>query len=96
MRFGTRTVPTEYFVLSVSRGENGRCHEGGAAVGYINGHPIIDTVVDDAGRCYRYMGLAPRLRDGRLNVLSLRPGEWIVEPGLVYAADAPVGQRGKR
>jgi hypothetical protein len=54
--------------------------------GYLDGRPIADTGIDTAGHLYRYVGLAPRLREGQVDVLSLRPGEWIVGPGLVYAA----------
>jgi hypothetical protein len=31
-----------------------------------------------------YAGIAPRFRSGRYDIESLRPGEWIVEPGLIY------------
>jgi hypothetical protein len=95
MRIG-RTVPSEYFVLRVYRGEDARFEGASSVVGYLDGRPIVDTVIDDAGCRYRYVGLAARLRDGRVDVLSLRPGEWIVEPGLIYAAEAPIRRRGER
>jgi hypothetical protein len=40
--------------------------------------------VDELGHSYTYAGVAPRLRSGAYNVEALRPGEWIVEPGLIY------------
>lgn len=73
-------VPTEYFVLA-------NLKEQGAIIGQLAGHPIADTVVDASGLRYRYVGVAPRDRTGRFDVEALRAGEWIVQPGLVYAAD---------
>ena len=57
----------------------------GASVGYIDGHPIAAAVVDDSGHRYSFAGIAPRRADGDYDVQALRRGEWIVEPGLVYA-----------
>ena len=73
-------VPTEYFVLANLREE-------GAIIGQLAGHPIADSVVDASGQRYRFVGVAPRDRTGRFDVEALRAGEWIVQPGLVYAAD---------
>jgi hypothetical protein len=73
---GTRTLPLGYYVLDVERE--------GPVIGYLNGQPIAATVVDRDGHAYVYAGIAPRLRDGRLNVEALKPNEWIVRPGLVY------------
>jgi hypothetical protein len=76
----SRRVPTEYFVLANLR-------EQGAIIGRLAGHPIADTVVDASGSRYRYVGVATRDADGRFNVEALRAGEWIVQPGLVYAVE---------
>lgn len=76
----SRRVPTEYFVLANLR-------EQGAIIGRLAGHPIADTVVDASGLQYHFVGVAPRDRSGRFDVEALRAGEWIVQPGLVYAAD---------
>ena len=73
-------VPTEYFVLA-------NLKEQGAIIGQLGGHPIAETVVDASGSRYRYVGVATRDADGRFDVEALRAGEWIVQPGLVYAAD---------
>jgi hypothetical protein len=70
----------DYYVLVEPRAD-------GPMVGYYAGHPIAAAVVDYSGRRYTYAGVAPRLRSGRYDVESLRPGEWIVEPGLVYYSD---------
>lgn len=72
-----RGVPVEYFILSNLRSE-------GATIGHLAGKPIPETVVDASGHCYRFAGVAPRAADGRFDVESLRTGEWIVQPGLVY------------
>ena len=74
-RFGGR-VPIEYFTLEIRRE--------GPPIGYLGGRPIPGTVVDVAGQRYRYAGLAPRRRDGEIDIAALRPREWIVRPGLVY------------
>jgi hypothetical protein len=73
---GSRTVPIAHFVLDVA--------VLGPAIGFLNGRPIAATVVDRSGCSYVYAGLAPRHRDGRLDVEALGPNEWIVVPGLVY------------
>jgi hypothetical protein len=80
-----RSFPIEYYIL-----RNAGPNEG-PIVGYLAGQPILGSVVDPLGRRYRFAGLAPRLRDGQFDVASLRPGEWIVEPGLVYMSDDDVG-----
>ena len=79
---GNRSLPVEYYVLDVD--------SEGAVVGYIGERPVPGTVVDRSGHSYRYAGLAPRCLDGRLDVMSLQPGEWIVEPGLLYVSEDPV------
>ncbi|MBN9216531.1 MAG: hypothetical protein J0I79_01135 [Mesorhizobium sp.] len=84
-------VPTEYFVLANLR-------EQGRIIGRLAGHPIADTVVDASGQRYRFAGVAPRDHSGRFDVEALRAGEWIVQPGLVYAVDgkAPLSKPPKR
>ena len=57
----------------------------GSVVGYIGDQPIPEAVVDEAGRRYSFAGVAPRRADGSYDAKSLREGEWIVEPGLVYS-----------
>jgi hypothetical protein len=70
-------LPTEYFILVNLQFE-------GMVIGHLAGQPIPETVVDASGLRYRYVGVAPRDSDGRFDVESLRTGEWIVQPGLVY------------
>jgi hypothetical protein len=72
--------PVEYSILIEPRPD-------GQVIGYYAGRPIAAAVVDHFGRRFTYAGVAPRLRSGTYDVGSLRPGEWIVEPGLVYYAD---------
>jgi hypothetical protein len=76
---GSRRIPLAYYVLDVDTE--------GPPIGYLDGRPIPASVVDRAGLHYSYTGLAPRHRDGRLNVDALRPDEWIVAPALLYALD---------
>jgi hypothetical protein len=74
------TRPVEYSILIEPRPD-------GQVIGYYAGRPIAAAVVDHFGRRFTYAGVAPRLRNGRYDAEALRPGEWIVEPGLVYYAD---------
>lgn len=76
----SRRVPTEYFVLANPK-------EQGATIGRLADHPIRETMVDASGRRYHFVGVAPRDGSGRFAVEALRTGEWIVQPGLVYAVD---------
>ncbi|UVK38807.1 hypothetical protein LHFGNBLO_000095 [Mesorhizobium sp. AR10] len=80
-----RSLPTEYFILANLRSE-------GATIGHLAGAPIAETVVDASGHRYRFAGVAPRAADGRFDVESLRTGEWIVRPGLVYLME----EKGRR
>jgi hypothetical protein len=59
----------------------------GPVIGYFAGQPIAASVVDYFGRRFLYEGVAPRRRNGQYDIQSLRPGEWIVEPGLLYQFD---------
>ncbi|KRD63727.1 MULTISPECIES: hypothetical protein [Sinorhizobium/Ensifer group] len=82
----SRRLPTEYFILADIAFE-------GAVIGSLAGRPIREAVRDGSGLCYRFVGVAPRLAGGGFDVLSLRSGEWIVEPGLVYAADTATSKK---
>jgi hypothetical protein len=84
-----RSVPSEYFTLTTLRFE-------GAVIGHHAGRPIHETVIDGKGCRYNYAGVAPRDVDGHVDIESLRPGEWIVEPGLVYLFedDGPLPRQG--
>ncbi|ACI59000.1 hypothetical protein GGI64_005438 [Rhizobium leguminosarum] len=74
----SRNIPHEYFLLNTARAE-------GPVVGRLHGKAISASVVDRNGRRYLFVGVAARDRWGRLDVLSLRRGEWIVAPDLIYA-----------
>ena len=74
--------PTDYYLL-VEPQPHGR------VVGYFKDRPIPEFVTDAYGTHYTYAGIAPRLASGRYDVEALRRGEWLVEPGLVYAHDQP-------
>jgi len=76
----TAGCPVEYLILLEPRPD-------GPVIGYYAGRAIAEVVLDYFGRRFTYAGIAPRLRSGRYDVDSLRPGEWIVEPGLIYYAD---------
>ncbi len=77
-RFNPQTQqPIEYSIMVEPR-------PAGPTIGLYRGLPIAERVVDQFGRRFLYVGLASRRRDGRFDVASLRAGEFIVEPGLVY------------
>ncbi|MER8374867.1 hypothetical protein [Mesorhizobium sp. M1409] len=86
MRLGARSVPIEYYVLRIAAPAAGRPSES-KVVGHFAERPIFSEVIDTFGDHYHYVGLAPRLADGRFDVEALSPGEWIVEPGLIYRSD---------
>lgn len=87
MRIGAKSIPIEYYILRIAGPSASQSCAGGAVVGYLADRPIFSVVVDSSGTCYRYVGLASRLPDGRYDVQSLSPGEWIVEPGLIYSSE---------
>jgi len=78
--------PVEYLILMEPRAD-------GPVIGQYAGQPIHAAVVDYFGRRFTYAGIAPRLRNGRYDADALQPGEWIVEPGLIYLGD-PTEPRG--
>jgi hypothetical protein len=86
--FATTHRPVEYFILMEPRAD-------GPVIGQYAGQPIAAVVVDYFGRHFTYAGIAPRLRNGRYDVAALQPGEWIVEPGLIYFGD-PTEPRGRK
>jgi hypothetical protein len=56
----------------------------GISVGYYLDRPISEAVIDEFGRRFVFAGIAPRRFDGQFDTDALRPGEFIVEPGLIY------------
>jgi hypothetical protein len=77
--------PVDYFILVEPQAD-------GPVIGTYSEHPIAAVVKDAFGRRYRYVGVASRLRDGRFDVKTLSPGEWLMRPGLVYRMES--GDRG--
>lgn len=75
----SRRIPTEYFILA-------NVHFEGQVVGYLAGRPIRETAIDGSKLRYRFVGVASRNAAGGPDVQSLKKGEWIVQPGLVYAS----------
>ncbi len=73
----SRNVPHEYFLIDAAKTD-------GPVVGHLRGKPISALVIDRNGSRYRFVGVAARDGSGRLDVLSLKQGEWIVAPDLVY------------
>ena len=76
----SRSMPVEYFILANVRFE-------GPVVGNLASRVIRESVVDERGTRYRYVGLMHRDVDGRYDVNTLNEGEWIVRPGLIYAIE---------
>ncbi|MBB4506754.1 hypothetical protein E0H35_01860 [Rhizobium leguminosarum bv. viciae] len=75
----SRSIPHEYFILSGIRAD-------GPVVAQVSGRAVATSVFDAHGRRYRFVGVAKRDPAGRIDVLSLKPGEWIVSPNLIYEA----------
>ena len=89
---------TDYYLIVDPRPE-------GPVVGVFADLPISESILDCFGRSYIYAGAAPRRRDGRYDIDVLKPGEFILEPGLVYrlgetksrsAGSKSLGALGKR
>lgn len=59
----------------------------GPVIGFYAECPIAAAVVDSFGHRFVYAGAAPRRHSGKFDFTALGPGEWIVEPGLVYVED---------
>ncbi|AZO39509.1 MAG: hypothetical protein EOS81_07910 [Mesorhizobium sp.] len=93
MRFGVRSIPIEYYTLRVLAPAVEQICGESAVIGYFADRPIFETVTDTSGDRYHYVGLAPRLSDGRYDIESLAQGEWIVEPGLIYRLENPVCEK---
>ena len=56
----------------------------GPSIGYYADREIAESVVDEFGRCFFYVGVAPRKQNGAFNVDALAAGEFILQPGLIY------------
>jgi hypothetical protein len=69
--------PIEYSILD-------DVQPAGRSVGTYAGREIPESVVDEFGRRFVYVGVAPRKWNGRYDGDALGPGEFIVRPGLVY------------
>src|SRR4029077_1606607 len=64
----------------------------GATIGLYRGLPIAERVVDRFNRRFTYVGVIGRRRDGQYDVDALKPGQFVVEPGLVYGLDTGNGR----
>ena len=62
----------------------------GVTIGLYRGLPIAERVVDQFDRRFTFVGIIGRRRDGQYDVNALKPGQFVVEPGLVY--DLEVGE----
>ena len=80
--------PVDYFILS-------DVTPIGRSIGFYADRPIVELIVDEHGRRYVYAGIAPRRWNGQFDVDVLRPGEFIVQPGLVYRLERPNGSSRK-
>jgi hypothetical protein len=78
--------PIEYFKIVGPKSK-------GRVIGLLDGTPFTEFVVDDFGRTYRYAGVAKRNGRGRFAVDDLRPGEFLVDCGLVYSLNTEPPQR---
>jgi hypothetical protein len=56
----------------------------GSIIGSYDGVPIAEEVMDECCRRFGYVGAAPRRTDGSYDLASLRLGEFVIGPGLLY------------
>jgi hypothetical protein len=73
----SRRRPVEYSILHDAK-------PAGPPIGTYAGREIAASVIDGRGELYVYAGVAPRRMNGQFNDDALHPGEFIVQPGLVY------------
>ena len=59
----------------------------GPVIGVFGGQLVSSAVVDKSGHRYVYAGVISWNRHSRYGAELLGPGEWIVEPGIVYRED---------
>ena len=78
--------PIEYFVVHDTRPV-------GPSIGRYGDKEIASSIVDASGRRYAYAGVAPRKWNGQLDVDALRPGEFILLPGLIYRQEGSKASR---
>jgi hypothetical protein len=64
----------------------------GATIGLYRGLPIAERVVDLFDRRFTFAGVIGRRRDGQYDVDALKPGQFVVEPGLVYDLETGEGR----
>lgn len=65
----------------------------GALIGSFRDHPIYERVIDEFGRVYGYVGLAPCRRDGSFDVDAFAQGEFVLLPGLLYLCEEARAKR---
>jgi hypothetical protein len=61
----------------------------GRTIGKFGDRDISEGLSDELGRVYRFVGLASRTMHGNLDPDALKPGEFILKPGLVYRMVLP-------
>jgi hypothetical protein len=56
----------------------------GPSLGTLGGEDIPESVIDQFGKTYTYVGLAPRRWGGAIDGDALANGEFLFRSGLVY------------
>jgi len=77
-------LPFEFFFLDIENFEGG-------IVARVGERSIREVAVDKQGCRYRYVGVASRDICGRIDVVSLRRGEWLVSPNFIYERTVQAG-----
>lgn len=62
----------------------GHVQSAGQLLGHFAGHPIYSVVIDQAEQHYNFLGVASCYPDGKYDLRRLKPGEFILDPGLIY------------
>ena len=75
-----RKPPIEWSILRNARPAPG------TAVGTYAGNEFPTLVIDEFGRPFEYVGVAPRRIGGQCAIDALKPEEFIVQLGLLYIA----------
>ena len=59
----------------------------GPVVGHYEGQDVRQSIVDEWGRRYSFVGIAAFKWNGEYDCDALKAGEFILPPGLVYRLD---------
>ncbi|MFZ2872282.1 hypothetical protein [Zavarzinia sp.] len=70
-------APRTFFEIEVGRRD-------GEILGHFHGRAIYEQVRDKYGARFAFLGLAPVLPDGRVDIRAIGRDQWLVDGALLY------------